>query len=127
MFNNPEKVENHKTIEHSKFVDGCILTEKHEWHITEEDGVETQTQVYKRSCNNGSCGVCNQEIEEKTVTKSGEEPTTIINTAMSEEELEDFEKCWKEKWPMDKQEIISKVLEDIPPVEQMKKEEVEKI
>ena len=127
MFNNQEKVENHKTIEHSKFVDGCILTEKHEWHITEEDGVETQTQVHKRSCNNGSCGSCNQEIEEKTVTKSGGEPTTIINTAMSEEELENFEKCWKEKRPMDKQEMISKVLEDIPPVEQMKKEEVEKI
>ena len=63
----------------------------------------------------------------KKLIESGGEPATTINSVMSEEELENFEKCWKEKWHMDKQEIISKVLEDIPLVEQMKKEEVEKI
>ena len=100
------------------------MIEKHEWLIAEEDGVEVQTKSYKRSCINGNCGSCNQETEERTATKSGEEPTTTINTAMSEEELEQFEKCWTEKWTMDRQEIISQSLEDIPPVEQMKMDKI---
>merc|ERR1719322_966550 len=126
MYDNLERIEKCKTIEHSKFVDGCTLTEKHEWFITEEDGIEKETKIYRRTCVNGSCGACNQEIEEKTVAQSGEAPIKNVTTQMSGEELEQFEKCWTEKWAMDKQEVIDKLLKDIPQIEQMKNDETEK-
>ena len=108
-----------------------ILTfylKKQEWLITEEDGVEKSTKVLKRSCCIKVPGEsCNQEIWEKTVAKSGEDPITTINTTMSNEELEQFEICWLEKWTMDKQGLIGLTLKDITPIDQMKNGEAEEL
>ena len=76
-----------------KLDDGTILTEKHEWLITKENGVELNTHVHKNTCINGRCKYCYHEIEEKMVEESREDPLTIIDTTMSNEELEQFEKC----------------------------------
>merc|ERR1712179_291184 len=121
MFSYQENIEQFKAIEQTKFVDGCILTERHEFLITKEDETEISKTVHKRSCVGGNCGSsCNKEIEEQTIAKPGEAPITTINTAMSEEELQLFEQCWSEKWTMDRQEVISKILSDLPAIEKMK-------